>query len=191
MEYFNELDPSEAERLFMLIEEAAEVVQSANAVLLGYSPAFEQNDDSEKPTSLVEELGELAAIGKWMQMDEIESENDIEKHVTKDHWNRFLSSSSSSHPDQQATRVQHISSQAGTLIQAATKVLRHGYESCHPHYTERGTNREQLGRAVAEMITLIRACDITCDPDAIIAGKLYWTHHQGSVKPIGENSQPD
>ena len=186
MEYFNELEPSEAERLFILIEEAAEVVESANAVLPGYFPVFEQNDDSEKPTPLVQELGELAAIGKWMQLDEIESENNIENHVTKDHWNRFLPSSNN--PDQQAIRIQHISSRAGTLIQAATKVLRHGYESRHPHYTERGTNREQLGRAVAEMITLIRACNIAYDPDAIIARKLRWTHHQGSVKLIGKNS---
>lgn len=79
-----------------------------------------------------------------------------------------------------------LAEEAGEIVQACCKVLRHGWESTHPEGSE--TNRTYLEREIKDLFAVIgimvKLADLTMDPsdeemDAILARKLKYTHSQG------------
>lgn len=86
----------------------------------------------------------------------------------------------------QAERLAMLAEECAEVVQAVTKILRHGYESYHPDDPKRVSNREALGRevvdvlAVAEMLSGNRDIVITVgDVEMSKARKLRWMHHAG------------
>ncbi len=49
-------------------------------------------------------------------------------------------------------RLAILSEELGECVQAIGKILRHGYESYHPHFPDRGTNRRQLERELGDVL---------------------------------------
>lgn len=85
----------------------------------------------------------------------------------------------------QAERLAMLIEECGEVIQAATKVLRHGYTSYHPKDPSTD-NRELLCRELTDLIAvhvdLMDRGDLreipAKDIPAAIAAKKKWTHHQ-------------
>lgn len=85
--------------------------------------------------------------------------------------------------DAQRERLTMLIEECGEVIQAATKALRHGYESRHPDGGE--TNGEYLERELSDAIAvqwaMIEARDIRFvefSPRDVWERKLRYTHHQ-------------
>lgn len=53
----------------------------------------------------------------------------------------------------QIERLALLAEEAAEVVKAAMKILRHGYESCHPHEDE--TNRESLERECGDLLYAI------------------------------------
>ncbi|HEX9429611.1 MAG TPA: hypothetical protein VF944_04470 [Candidatus Bathyarchaeia archaeon] len=90
-------------------------------------------------------------------------------------------------------RLEMLIEEAAEVVQAATKVLRHGYSSYNPNLPEetRGTNRSDLIREFNDLLAIAgemdRCGDIFIDNgygelDRIFRKKLQYTHHQGDGK---------
>ena len=91
--------------------------------------------------------------------------------------------------DAQAERLAILIEECGEVVQAATKVLRHGYLSENPVYPDRGNNRDMLERELGDVMcsvallnkakdirgTNVRRAEIR--KGRVHADKLY-THHQ-------------
>jgi NTP pyrophosphatase (non-canonical NTP hydrolase) len=83
--------------------------------------------------------------------------------------------------DAQRERLTMLIEECGEVIQAATKALRHGYESRHPDGRE--TNREYLARELRDLDAVLEAManeeDVVLLPTAgVWERKLRFTHHQ-------------
>lgn len=57
-------------------------------------------------------------------------------------------------------RLAHLMGECGEVIQEASKILRHGYESWHPMEAHRGSNRDRIR---SELIDLMIAIDMMLD----------------------------
>lgn len=82
----------------------------------------------------------------------------------------------------EAERVAMLLEEAGEIVQACGKILRHGFESYHPD-DPRTTNRMLLSREIGDILAVIDLMDgdldaTVCDFDAAIDRKLRYTHHQ-------------
>lgn len=85
----------------------------------------------------------------------------------------------------EAERLHLLIEECGEVIQAATKVLRHGYESCHPERPER-TNRDDLRREIIDVRAVMHGMCKHDDIEFVTASdahqrwgnKTCWTHHQ-------------
>lgn len=92
----------------------------------------------------------------------------------------------------QAERLALLAEECGECVQAIGKILRHGYESCHPNATNhefdnRYELQKELGDVVAAMKLLIDAGDL--DEEQIIERSqdkletvVKYLHH-AKVKP--------
>lgn len=92
----------------------------------------------------------------------------------------------------EAERLAMLSEECAEVIQAVSKILRHGYESVNPLAPEKGTNREQLARELIDVFAVLLLMQENEDgadlphfadqepdaPDLVMAGKLKYTHHQ-------------
>lgn len=83
----------------------------------------------------------------------------------------------------EAERLAMLAEEAGEIVQVVGKILRHGYESYHPaNPTE--TNRDLLANEVCDFLAVIQMMDADfnvgggLEPDAAIAKKLRFAHHQ-------------
>lgn len=90
-------------------------------------------------------------------------------------------------------RLAMLIEECGEVIQAATKILRHGYRSHHPHDTRnppminRISLEQELGDVLAIYKIMVAAKDLT--PETVegfakLASetKLDFTHHQNSLR---------
>jgi NTP pyrophosphatase (non-canonical NTP hydrolase) len=87
----------------------------------------------------------------------------------------------------QAERLAMLIEEAGEVIQAATKVLRHGYSSYHPDDPQ-WSNRELLQREIRDLLVVLELMANAGDRNTIYADdvlyekarekKLRYTHHQ-------------
>ena len=86
-------------------------------------------------------------------------------------------------------RLAYLSEECGEVIQVIGKILRHGYESYHPHDPNKITNRELLMSEIFDMLRgvgmLQRANDIAGEHRGIplatatsIPISEIWFHHQ-------------
>lgn len=88
-------------------------------------------------------------------------------------------------------RLVMLAEECGEVIQAVTKVLRHGYESCNPFTQGVETNREHLLREIVDVSAMIGMIgmdfpelqkDSTTEFDQLIRKsllkKLEFAHHQ-------------
>lgn len=89
-----------------------------------------------------------------------------------------------------AERLALLAEECGEVIQAVGKILRHGYDSHHPHHYKPGTNRQQLEHELGDLIGTIgflaQAGDI--DENAMVDHaegmadrKRPWLHHQADL----------
>jgi len=91
----------------------------------------------------------------------------------------------------QAERLALLIEECGEVVHIACKVLRHGYESCHPQ--SRVTNREELAKEMgdlrAAMILMCRAGDVEKEDvhhhadDKLEAVQEYLHHQPGRLFP--------
>jgi len=58
----------------------------------------------------------------------------------------------------QSERLALLIEECGEIIQAATKVLRHGYDSHHPFDPEETTNRRLLEGEIGDLSAIIELC---------------------------------
>lgn len=85
-------------------------------------------------------------------------------------------------------RLEILAEECAEVVQAVTKILRHGYESAHPDERDGLDNRHYLGVEItdvyAAVFALIEYQDMEAsyvDDDAIEAAaekKLRYSHHQ-------------
>lgn len=89
----------------------------------------------------------------------------------------------------QRERLVILIEEAGEVIQAATKILRHGYDSYHPKDPEQTPNRTQLVEELIDLLSIMDAMEFNGDmsiSDKSNAAsleyrwqeKLKYTHHQ-------------
>lgn len=86
----------------------------------------------------------------------------------------------------EAERLALLIEECGEVIQAACKILRHGYESRHPTTLihNRADLEKELGDLQAALLLLVRADDIDFEHvemfrDDKIANVRRYLHHQG------------
>lgn len=90
----------------------------------------------------------------------------------------------------EAERLFLLAEEAAEVIQAVTKILRHGYESHNPDRPEDGTNRDQLRKEYIQFAAvgsqMIHEGDM---PKGSVKEmreawrkKLRYTHHQGEAR---------
>lgn len=90
----------------------------------------------------------------------------------------------------QAERLAVFIEECGEAVQAACKVLRHGYESVDPTLEahEQKTNRQALGKEMGDIFAaMIMLCEHNDIPEEVVpfhAGEKLesvkqWLHHQG------------
>lgn len=85
----------------------------------------------------------------------------------------------------EAERLAMLAEEAGEVVQAVGKILRHGFESHHPNNPGK-TNRDLLTDEVCDFLAVVEmmACqqDITYpndfEPHHAIAKKRRYAHHQ-------------
>ena len=86
----------------------------------------------------------------------------------------------------EAERLALLIEEAGEVVQAAGKVLRHGYESYNPKDPGAGSNRVQLNRELLDLYTVIQMMLNAGDVDyheandvaAARERKAAYLHHQ-------------
>lgn len=87
-------------------------------------------------------------------------------------------------------RLALLAEEAGELIQAINKTIRHGYDSHNPDKPSDGTNREQICRELGDLSFSIELMVRSYDLDEgmielyrVIAKrkKLKYLHHQGDA----------
>lgn len=87
----------------------------------------------------------------------------------------------------EAERLAFLIEECGEVIQAACKILRHGYESFNPTRDSDVSNRHalaiELGHVRAAMYLLHNAADINASQDRVAAllkikSVRQWMHHQ-------------
>ncbi len=104
-----------------------------------------------------------------------------------------------SHPSlspEQAERLEMLIEEASEVIQASTKILRHGYASFDPVWPSDETNAVALEREIMDFVAVVSAMGskvdfILSDRNGFYSSKaaqrweqkLRWTHHQ---PPIGQ-----
>lgn len=87
----------------------------------------------------------------------------------------------------EAERLAFLIEECGEVIQAAAKILRHGYESYDPTDNSKGTNRDMLGRELGNVDAVIsllqRGGDyqskrLTEGARAKLRSLQHYAHHQ-------------
>jgi NTP pyrophosphatase (non-canonical NTP hydrolase) len=89
----------------------------------------------------------------------------------------------------QRERLAMLIEEAGEVIQAATKILRHGYDSYHPKDPKLTSNRIQLQEELVDLLSVMDAMEFNGDMsisdksdseslDYCWQKKLKYTHHQ-------------
>jgi len=87
----------------------------------------------------------------------------------------------------EAERLAMLIEECGEVIQAATKILRHGYDSKHPDNEGCGPdNRDDLFREIVDLTAVEELMHLAGDippmtrnkADAAIRRKLQYAHHQ-------------
>jgi len=90
----------------------------------------------------------------------------------------------------QRERLAMLIEECGEVIQAATKVLRHGWDSHHPEVADGETNKEALERELGDVMGVMHGMttkgDIAHIPWSSFPDnwerKKKWTHHQNKGK---------
>lgn len=83
----------------------------------------------------------------------------------------------------EAERLAMLAEECGEVVQVVGKILRHGYESFHPHHPT-VCNRDLLTMELSDVLAVVEMMD--CDFALIdaeeqeenFARKLEYTHHQ-------------
>ncbi|MEM9426637.1 MAG: hypothetical protein AAGA06_08030 [Pseudomonadota bacterium] len=101
----------------------------------------------------------------------------------------------------EAERLAMLAEECGEVIQAVTKILRHGYESFHPNDLFKGhpkpgakSNRERLEDELDDLRAVLALCEEEADIDlsldceilAAIDRKLTYAHHQDGARARAE-----
>ena len=82
-------------------------------------------------------------------------------------------------------RLDMLAEEAAEVIQAISKIKRHGYESFHPDSPNGPTNRQMLENEIADFYAIAGVMedvkDVTVEGEAVrqaIKKKRRYTHHQ-------------
>lgn len=87
----------------------------------------------------------------------------------------------------QAERLTMLAEECGEIVQAVTKILRHGYESKSPLLRYSPTNKEHLEKEISDLMGVVHGLTEIGDLNhlpwssfpEVWKKKLKWTHHQG------------
>lgn len=83
----------------------------------------------------------------------------------------------------EAERLAMLAEEAGEIVQAVGKVLRHGYDSYHPN-NPRMNNRELLAKEITDFLAVVELMDgdsilpSEAELDQAVRKKRKFTHHQ-------------
>lgn len=90
--------------------------------------------------------------------------------------------------DAERERLTMLAEEAAEVVQAVTKILRHGYDSYYPGDPKRSTNQELLQEELTDLLAIVDRMNLVNDIDIALnnnelfeerwAKKLKWTHHQ-------------
>lgn len=97
----------------------------------------------------------------------------------------------------QIERLEMLAEEAAEVVQATTKILRHGYQSFHPDDEDETPNVTLLRDEVHDLLAVLWAMSLHGDLpspntsglwlDGVWQQKLRWTHHQqgrtGAIAP--------
>ena len=98
----------------------------------------------------------------------------------------------------EAERLAMLAEECAEVIQAAGKILRNGYGSCHPDHP-RVTNRALLGREVTDLLAVLYLMEgdfdtlpfeDSAEADNAALRKLRFTHHQTGRHQPDEEEHP-
>jgi len=86
----------------------------------------------------------------------------------------------------QAERIAMLMEEAGEIVQACGKVLRHGYESHNPNDAQSSSNRHHLHKEIRDIEAIIEMMRSAHDLSGVqpatvtetIRKKMRYTHHQ-------------
>ena len=86
----------------------------------------------------------------------------------------------------QAERIAMLMEEAGEIVQACGKILRHGFESYNPNDQNSSSNRQHLNKEIRDIEAIIEmmrsAHDLSgVQPSSVsstILKKMKYTHHQ-------------
>jgi hypothetical protein len=168
---FNKLSSSDVELLSMLAEEAAEVVQEANKLLLKsydtwsvYGPRIASMSD------LSREISDFVAISThmWGHVSLVEDDG---KTPT------YQKQSANSETDK-LMLLTILSQRMGAAIQAIMKILRHGYNSYNPFDEDKVSNRVLLHNELTGIYACVISLEIKYDITGVMDRKMKYTHHQ-------------
>lgn len=87
---------------------------------------------------------------------------------------------------QEAELLALLAEECGEVVQAVGKILRHGYNSCHPEHLDGPDNRDNLNRELGHVQAAIRLLwqnddifmpDIENSMDEKLIAVRKWMHH--------------
>lgn len=87
----------------------------------------------------------------------------------------------------EAERLAMLAEECGEVVQMVGKILRHGYEECHPNDQHQQTNRSLLSSELIDLLAVVDLMenrgDLPLRPTAADYGKavrrkLRYAHHQ-------------
>lgn len=124
-------------------------------------------------------------------LETIEPDQTIGEALEILHNRRNEVAGSSGLTEAQRERLEMLAEEAAEVVQACTKILRHGYGNYHPdqedvHPLQRETNRDNLAKELMDLWTVYERMALAGDMDKINfydtkkiwQKKLKWTRHQ-------------
>ena len=84
----------------------------------------------------------------------------------------------------EAERLAMLVEEAGEVIQAVGKILRHGYENWSPDDPAKITNRMLLSNEISDLMAVVAMMECDLDPTVgddlgnAVAKRLRYSHHQ-------------
>lgn len=150
--HFNQLTAAEDERLALLSEECAEVIEAATDVLNAGLFAVGTSQVRTNKESFERELGQLRYAMTLLWDNPTDCYTDIKlKLVQQECEHTNLPFANDASLTLSTPLIALVNACSKTII-AVTKIQRHGFESCGPYAT---TNRQRLTAAVGSLLAHI------------------------------------
>lgn len=89
----------------------------------------------------------------------------------------------------QAERLAIVAEECGEVVQAISKILRHGYGSVHPNEVDGPNNRERLERELGDLRAVVQMMIDAGDVEAL-AVQQYAIGKSSRIRPYLHHQEP-